>query len=95
MWRSIFLAGGIYLVIIGLECFVLEQVELRRGGRPLAPGVTSSPYQTIGFTSAIPAAGTGRTYRPKEWMPWSLLAAGTIIILYTSSRAPRPEPGGG
>jgi hypothetical protein len=23
--------------------------------------------------------------RTKEWMPWSLIAAGTIIVLYTKS----------
>lgn len=23
------------------------------------------------------------TYRPKEWMPWSMLAVGAIIVIYT------------
>ena len=30
-----------------------------------------------------------RNIRPKEWMPWSFLAAGTLVVLYTNSLSGR------
>ena len=62
---------------------------------PFATGATSAPaadrpFGLAGFrNSDSNAAANGRKKTRKvptqDWMPWSLLAAGTIVVLYTKS----------
>ena len=60
MWRAMFLALGIYCVIIGLEGLALESASLKEW-------VTDGP----------------RDLRLEKWMPWSILSAGAIVIIYS------------
>ena len=39
-------------------------------------------------TTLIGPDKTG-VFRPQDWLPWSLLAAGTLVVLYTNSLDPR------
>ena len=85
MWRALFLALGISLIILGTECLFVEQVEvvkLRPDPKP-ASGVTSL-FQTASYQTGSTRLPT-RTFPTKEWMPWSLLAAGAIVVIYTYS----------
>ena len=174
MWRSLFFAVGIYLMLLGAEALIFERVDINASaklpkfmnglfensqqdsfltaaagqdpylnvpqpgnpasnpnnsifrqtssqsqfgpsrfsgpqlgnyGGPRADlsrsGLTANPSQN-GSIAAYPAsysnpAGANgplapqrpsfgpRVLVPKDWMPWSLLAAGAIITLYTSS----------
>lgn len=72
------------------------RVDLSRSGlttnRNQTAGPTAYPV-SFGSPSAEAISGgtTGPRYVPrtivtKDWMPWSLLAAGAIIFLYTSSQ---------
>ena len=169
MWRSFFLAVGIFTIVVGLESMVVDQVvmtnvrrvprivsatarnlvnpsspsgiqtkplesgpqtpyQMPTFKRPLASGPPTSGgnayrgtqaatfnrgfdptvrnraaqqpatgfagFQSAGNNLAPPPAAVPknkpRVRRPriiqvKDWMPWSLLAAGTIIVLYTQS----------
>ena len=58
MWRTFFIALGIFLVLIGLEGLAVDQ-----------------------FVFADHAGG--QTVTPPDWVPWSLMSAGAVIILYT------------
>jgi len=72
VWRSFFLAVGIMLLIVGIECLIIDSATLY-----------SSPEYPSDYLD--PAAATGTTTRvvsPSEWMPWSLLSAGGIVVLY-------------
>ena len=177
MWRSFFLAAGIFTILVGLETMVVDQVTMAnvrkipkmvtgkvRGvvntatpdvaqnqtvagsqrpfqmptfNRPLNPGRSAqgptsyrgtqsatfnrvlnssrrkptrqSPgyglasYQqrgnnkTAAQVAAVPGVAKStrvrrsRVVQTKDWMPWSLLAAGTIIILYTQSMVSQNE----
>ena len=65
----------------------------------------NSPFRTAGYTSrygnssygsqfgqSTPATSTIKpVYQTRDWMPWSLLAGGTIIVLYTYSMGRRSE----
>ena len=35
-------------------------------------------------TTLIGSDETG-VFRPQDWLPWSLLAAGALVVLYTNS----------
>jgi hypothetical protein len=75
MWRAFFLAVGITLCILGLECMVIEKAVLAGEGK--APAA-----QPVNFFAPEqrPAA---REITPPEWAPWSLLSTGAVIILYS------------
>jgi len=76
MWRSLFLAAGIVLCILGAECLILEKAVLAQ-----------KEEQPSGDTAALfaPPPSKSKEIKPPEWAPWSLLASGTVIILYSYS----------
>ncbi|MCH2180446.1 MAG: hypothetical protein MK108_00440 [Mariniblastus sp.] len=97
MIRSILMALGIFLLILGVESLLVDKVVVKRPG---SAGVVkqekqeTSPFQNAGYQSGSyyqatpqPKAEVKRAYHTREWMPWSLLAAGTITVLYTYSLA--------
>lgn len=65
MWRSFFLALGVYALILGAECLAIEQATLK-------PQVRAGQV-----------VKQSRVVRPPEWAPWSLMAGGAVIVLYT------------
>ena len=69
MWRSVFLAIGITLCIVGLECLVIDEAVIARSGSSDAAAATDNGPQS--------------QIKTREWMPWSFLSAGAVIILYT------------
>jgi hypothetical protein len=154
MWRALFLALGIVLVLAGIECLVVGRFMVQEarlpsavkkaldkngpvnpvsatvqsarpssvaqgyGGVPrtqsgyeplrfsndqffpqaVATGTESrAPFSLTGFGARGNSGPTNQTVRPvkivdtRDWMPWSLVAAGVIIMLYTN----RLAPGGG
>ena len=77
MWRSLFLAIGIVLCILGAECLVLEKAVLAQDKEP--------PRQNASYL--LPAASEPKTEEitPPEWAPWTLMSAGLVVILYSYS----------
>ena len=102
MFRSIIMAIGVFLLILGGETLIVDRVVLAdrqatsSGGNPSQGsfGTTpAGPFQNAGYQSYYGSAPrTGpvprRVVQTKDWMPWSLLAAGTIVVLYSYSIAP-------
>ncbi len=71
MWRAFFLAVGICLLLAGIEFLILEKVIMSTQG---------SGAMTQAAARLTPGA---REFAPPDWAPWSLLAAGAVVILYT------------
>ena len=107
MWRSFFLALGIFLIILGGQSLVVDHVILATNRKVPAivtgqnpngsvayrnSGVFSNngyranqvPYQSVGYSNPVSRPGSN-VVRTKEWMPWSLLATGAIVVMYTLS----------
>ena len=61
MWRSLFLAVGIFTLLLGLEALLVERATFANHGEPAAT----------------------RELVPADWAPWSLLSAGSVVILYS------------
>jgi hypothetical protein len=77
MWRAFFLAIGISLVIIGAQCLVIDRVVLANG---TAPEVS----QNSGLFGAQTTTGMGgKELTPPDWAPWSLMATGAVVIIYS------------
>jgi hypothetical protein len=62
MWRSLFLAVGIFLLVLGLESMAIDQATVTN---PSDEGPSSV------------------TYNPPDWVPWTLVSAGAVTILYS------------
>ena len=75
MWRSFFLAIGVFLCILGVQCLAVDKVVLKVRERPAA---TVNP-----FDDEANAVGPQKVLRPPEWAPWSLLATGAITVIYS------------
>ena len=81
MWRAFFSAIGIVLLILGVECLLIDSAVL-------AAGVVDDPMplQNAGlFGVAPPPTVANRIFRPAEWIPWSLMASGAVVLLYAVS----------
>ena len=62
MWRSFFLAVGIFLLVLGLEAMIIDQATLTNPS-------TDGPGEF--------------TVMPPDWVPWSLVSAGAVTMLYS------------
>ena len=71
MWRPFFLALGIYSVMLGLECMVVDRAVMAQteehGVKAVAQRMAPKVRQVV----------------PPDWAPWSLLSGGAVVILYT------------
>ena len=106
--RSILMAIGIFLLILGGESLIVDKVVLNNGEDK--PKIVTQPqqmtaqyggnngaqgpfknagYQTQPAYYQTPKPKPKKVFQTKEWMPWSLLAAGAIIVLYTYSMPKR------
>ena len=73
MLRAFFLAMGISTCIYGAECLVVERFVL----------AADKPVATQSGALASPPAKPPREMKPPEWAPWSLLATGALVVLYS------------
>ncbi len=96
MWCALFLALGINAIIVGAECLLVDRVELtptvaaQFSNANAMDSPISSVFQNSGFQYSTAAAQTRtKTFKPREWMPWSLIAAGILTVVYTTSYARR------
>ena len=82
MWRSLFLAAGIVLCILGGECLIMEKAVLAKS--------EPEPEQNASFFSE-PISPTNE-FKPPDWAPWTLLSVGAVVIIYSYS-IPRHNAG--
>lgn len=69
MWRALFVAVGLYAVLLGVECLLIDKAVLARRENA-APGMEQK-------------VGRNREYSPPDWAPWSLMSTGAVTVLYS------------
>jgi hypothetical protein len=74
MWRAFFLAIGFFIIILGVECLGVERIRLKLREAPPAP---VSPFDTE------VKVGAQKQIVPPPWAPWSLMASGAVMCLYS------------
>ncbi|HMP79675.1 MAG TPA: hypothetical protein PKD54_09510 [Pirellulaceae bacterium] len=87
MWKAFFLAIGTFMIVLGVETLLVDKFVVAEGRRvPRLVGGQSQPFTPAGyqrgFGTVVPPR---REFHTKEWLPWSLLAGGTITVMYTCS----------
>jgi len=89
MWRAFFVGLGIVLIIVGIEFLAIDSATLA-GGTP----DEAARSRNFLFGNPTTAVETQKVFRPTEWMPWSLLASGAVVMLYAKTiRGGSPSPG--
>jgi hypothetical protein len=73
MWRSFFLALGLFSIILGVESMLIDRAVVVR--------------------NRDTAMASVQEIVPPEWAPWSLMAAGAVVVLY-SFTIPKKLKGG-
>lgn len=88
MWRALSLAIGITLIVLGIELFFVNELEIRKvypGANDAQATSNAGPFKIASFNGLADPANQAKTvlYQPADWMPWSFLAGGSIIVIYT------------
>lgn len=76
MWRALFLAIGVSMVIMGAECLAVDKVVLNAKETPVRS-------DSLLFIQPQQIKPQPREVEPPEWAPWSLLGGGTLIVIYS------------
>lgn len=95
MWKSLFLAVGTFMIILGVETLLVDKFVMADGRRiPRLVNGNSTPFSSAGFSGPGRSFATAprREVQTKDWLPWSLLAAGTITVMYTCSVYSKSSP---
>ena len=74
MWRAFFLAIGVTMILVGLECLAVDRVYLKARDDP--------PPANWPF-DAQPKLGPNKQIVPRPWWPWSLLSTGAVTCIYS------------
>jgi hypothetical protein len=75
MWRALFLAVGVYCCLVGVKSVVIEKAILREN-----VGTRLQDNSLLG----IQRLASGQVeVAPPDWLPWSVMAFGVVVILYT------------
>ena len=79
MWRAVFLAVGIYLCILGVECLGVEKIVLKK--RQAVPAAVDDST----LVPSKPATPPQINIVPPDYAPWSLMATGAVVMIYSFS----------
>ena len=86
MWQSFFLAAGLYVVLLGVQCLGVSKVTLKLRDPP------PPPVEGI-FGDTEPKPGPLKVIQPQGWAPWSLISTGAVVCLYSFTLPARVKKG--
>ena len=75
MWRALFLAIGISLLILGAECLAVSKFTFKANGKA---------QKIVQKTFTAPPSGPAprRVFVVADHIPWSLMGLGAVVIIY-------------
>lgn len=87
MLRAIFCGIGISLLILGAECFIVDQAVL---AVPPSRQENATAHFAVEQQQAAPITQT-RKWTPPEWAPWTLISLGVVLVLSTAGSVTKPD----
>ena len=75
MWRALFLAIGISLFILGVECLAVNKFTFKARGKP-----EKVEQKTI--QAPPPELVKRREFVVGDHAPWSLMGLGAVVVIY-------------
>ena len=73
MWRTLFMAFGVFVFLLGAQCLVVDKFVMKSR----VPAV-----QTNWLGQTEKGQGPQREFVPSEWAPWSFMSGGSVLWLY-------------
>ena len=73
MWRTLFMAFGAFVFLLGTQCLVVEKFVLKSRAQVI---------QTNWLGQSRTSLGSHHEVIPKEWAPWSFMSGGAVVWLY-------------
>ncbi|MCA9263126.1 MAG: hypothetical protein KDA60_04735 [Planctomycetales bacterium] len=89
MWRSLVMASGLSMCILGGECMFIDQIVVADSSSKQDQPSFASPDDFWNATVTAPAKK--RVLVPPEWAPWGLMSFGVLSVLYAGTM---PKSGG-
>lgn len=86
MWRAFFLAIGAMLIIVGIETLLIDSATIYAASDSSATEFVDPSGSPAGKTKVV---------KPDEWLPWTSLSIGAIVVLYAFTLPQRWNRGGG
>jgi hypothetical protein len=86
MWRTLFIAIGVVLVIFGVEFLVVDKATwARESDAPVIERPQTFNAGSTKFFNRIRAQENKNPneFEPASWLPWAMLSSGAIVILYS------------
>ncbi len=84
MLRSLFLAVGIMLIVVGVESMFIDSANLHAAGE--------LPATAFGGSSD---GSTAKAWQPGEAFPFMMIAGGAIVVVYSNTLPKRFARGDG
>ncbi len=81
MWRAFFFAVGIMFLIVGIECMLIDSATIGQRKTETVQ-VAGGLFQQ---TQPVAINAGGKIISPPDWMPWSFLFTGGVVVLYALS----------
>jgi hypothetical protein len=85
MWRSFFLASGVYCCLLGAQSLAVERAILTEKEQP--------PARLLNMNFPGTSLARNKEFTPPAWAPWSLMSLGAVTLLY-SFTIPKRAGGG-
>jgi hypothetical protein len=76
MWKSLFIALGIFVFLLGAQCLATQKFVMRP--QPVAANPPLKPDGT-----PAPPAMVQKEITPRVWAPWGLMALGIVVFGYS------------
>lgn len=76
MWRAFFLSIGLFMILLGGQCLGVQKFTLKFREQPV---VTEGGL--LDGTKVTP--GAKKVITPPNWAPWSMMATGAVVCLYS------------
>jgi hypothetical protein len=80
VWRAFFFAIGTMFIIVGIECLLIHSATLA-GGQVEAVSVSNTWFGPQQMMVVEPQ----RIVQPPEWIRFSLIACGAVVLLYAAT----------
>ncbi len=84
MWRSFFLASGVYCCLLGAQSLTVDRAVLTNKESP------SNRIMGMNFGGSLTK---NKEFTPPDWAPWSLLSLGAVTLLYSFTIPKRASTG--
>lgn len=76
MLRSLFLAVGIMLIVVGIESMFIDSANLHAAAEPSTSAFNGPSGASVAST---------KQWQPGEKFPFAMLAVGAIVVVYSNT----------